>query len=538
MGTSAVVIPRTYRAHKWSTGQIRPWPQPPGLWLPAGHFEPQLQPMRAVFPRPDSETSAAAPHHWAYWDGTTGIEYRKTLAPSFGSPPWVFVLVSGPPGMQFGSTSWDTAWRSGAQAFINGYGRIFWTPDRVVTSYPVVARAYDQNGNWVEFTWTVSTSSSTAQFVFVDNVNGLSTNPGTLSAPYDSLATACGSTYSAVTNPDAIVYLRNPSGTAPKYAVPGYTDNTFVTNTPSFQLQTAQKPIAVLGYPGENPILDMSTLAGAIFSGNDETLQDVRCDGYLSTTGDMRLVWVSADRCNIEGVSWTNSGYGSSGGDNATGIFVSATNGNGNQYLSISGYVETNRQAGYPGNNYSGISIYSMLDCAVQYGELYSPNSNVDSGWYFKGSGTRNGWMFALKSHFAAAIHEFSIGQSTSATSATLYVSNNHITHCLSLTPTASIDWPNTGNSSWNWGPNRLSRTSMVGGGIISNQSAPTPGPFSFDSNALQTSTALPTGTNITNDGKNLLVPSGMLDLTTGDFTASYLSGNPGALGTVGAQIA
>ena len=538
MGTSAIVIPRTYRAHKWSTGQIRTWPQPPGLWLAAGHFEPQLQPMRAVFPRPDSETSAAAPHHWAYWDGTTGIEYRKTLAPSFGSPPWVFVLMSGPPGMRFGATSWDTSWRAGAQAFINGYGRVFWTPTAVVTDYPVVARAYDMNGNWVEFTWTVSTSSSTAQFVFVDNVNGLSTNPGTLSEPYDSLATACGSTYSAVTNPGAIIYLRNPSGTAPKYVVPGYTDNTFISGSPYFQLQTAQKPIAVLGYPGERPVIDMSTIYGIIFSGVDETLQDVRCDGYLSTVGDMLLVWVSTSRSNIEGVSWTNSGYGSVGNSNATGVFVAASSGPSFQYLSISGYVETNRQSGEPGNNYAGMSIYSMFDCAVQYGELYAPNSKVDSGWYFKGSGTQNGWMFALKSNFLSALHEFSIGQSSSSSSIIPYVANNQVTHCLSLSGATNIDWPNTGNVAWNWGPNRLSRVSIVAGGIVNNQSSPSPGPFSFDSNALQTSTALPTGTNITNNGKNLLVASGMLDLTTGDFTSTYLSGNPGALGTVGAQIA
>ena len=538
MGTSAIVIPRTYRAYKWSTGQVRPWPQPPGLWLAAGHFEPQLQPMRAVFPRPDSETSAAAPHHWAYWDGTTGIEYRKTLAVSFGSPPWVFVLMSGPPGMRFGATSWDTSWRAGAQAFINGYGRVFWTPTAVVTDYPVVARAYDMNGNWVEFTWTVSTSSSTAQFVFVDNVNGLSTNPGTLSEPYDSLATACGSTYSAVTNPGAIIYLRNPSGTAPEYVVPGYTDNLFVSGAPYFQLGTSQKPIAVLGYPGEHPVLDTSTIYGSVFSGSDESFQDVRCDGYLSTAPNMRLFWVSGDRCNIEGLSWTNSGYGSVGNDNAAGVYVASNPTESSQYLSISGYVETNRQSGITGNNYAGVDIFSMFDCVVQYGEINCPNSTVNSAWYFKGNNTQNGWMFALKSHFLSVTHEFSIGYSTSSSGADLYVSNNQITHCLSLSGSSSIEWPNTGGTGWYWGPNRLSRVSMVAGGVVCNQSSVSPGPFSFDSNALQTSTALPTGTNITNDGKNLLVSSGMLDLTTGDFTSTYLSGNPGALGTVGAQIA
>ena len=148
MGTSAIVIPRTYRAYKWTTGQVRPFPQPPGLWLAEGHFLAPLEPMRAPFPRPDSETESYAHHHWAYYDGTTGIQYRKRVTPSFGSPPYVFEVLDGPAGAMIQAPSWKTEWFSGTQAAADGYALFVWTPTATVTGQRVWVRVINETGKY------------------------------------------------------------------------------------------------------------------------------------------------------------------------------------------------------------------------------------------------------------------------------------------------------------------------------------------------------------------------------------------------------
>ena len=94
------------------------------------------------------------------------------------------------------------------------------------------------------------------------------------------------------------------------------------------------------------------------------------------------------------------------------------------------------------------------------------------------------------------------------------------------------INLPNTGNSAYSFGLNRVGRNSMVGGGITGNQPNG-PGTFQIDSNALQTSSSLPTGTAITSDGLNIVAASGVLNPDGTLDTANY----PNALGIVGAQI-
>ena len=73
-------------------------------FYPAGSWMPAKQPMIQVYPRPDSETNTWARHRWAYYDGVNAVQYKIPLGVSFGAFPYVFQLLSGPPGMTIGAT--------------------------------------------------------------------------------------------------------------------------------------------------------------------------------------------------------------------------------------------------------------------------------------------------------------------------------------------------------------------------------------------------------------------------------------------------
>ena len=516
MGTSAIVIPRTYRAYKWSTGQLRPFPQPPGLWLKTGHFLAPLAPMRAPFPRPDSETESYAHHHWAYWDGTTGIQYRKRITPTFGSPPYVFELLQGPAGAMIQAPSWKTEWFSGTQAAADGYALLVWTPTATVTGETVWARAYDMNGAWVDFIWTVSTSSSTAQFIFVDNVNGLDTNSGTLGAPYQTLTGACGSSSTTTNNPGALCYLR---GSATQYDMPQQSADYFYLNP-------TLKPSALLGYPGESVVIS-GVSALTVFDGPDAAIQDLSYSGFLSTAQDYRLFTVYSPRWYIDNVSWYGAGYGSSGTSVAAMLMSGNTSGANVQYGAMCGCSEFDRESGHSGNNYSGCALYSFTDVAVWLNASVSPAANADNVWYFK-SNISYGFMWGNYANILST-YGYGIGQAPAESPGVCGPNDFQYNVGIGV---LHINLPNTGNSTYEFGINRAGRNSMVGGDIAGNQPNG-PGTFEIDSNALQTSNALPTGTAITTDGLNIVAASGLLNPDGTLDTANY----PNALGTVGAQI-
>ncbi len=517
MGTATIVVPRTYRAYKWSTGQVRSFAQPPGLWLDTGHFLPPLAPMRQVFPRPDAEVSSYAHHKWAYFDSAsgTGIQYRKRITPTFGSPPYNFVLVDGPSGMEVQVASWDTDWLSGDMAASTGYALLTWTPTSAVSGQRVWVRAYDQNGEWIDFIWTVSTSSGTSQFIFVDNVNGSDSNTGTLASPYKTLAGAYGTSGSTTNNAGAICYLR---GSATQYEMPNF-------GSSYFTIDPTLKPSALLGYPGESVTLDASS-ALIDLVGADMAVQDISCDNYNDTIANYRLISVSAERWYVDSVLWNNAGYGSSGTSVASMVMSGDTSGANIQYGAMCGCTELNRRSGNPGNNDAGCALYSYTDVAVWLNRAYAPGSAVDNVWYLK-SNISYGFMWGNYANINA-IYGFGIGQAPPEPPG--ICGPNDFLFNIGI-GVGQINFPNTGNSSYQFGASRLGRNSVFGIPVCNQSSGP--GTFRIDSNALQTPSSLPTGSAITTDGKNVVAASGVLNFDGSLNTTNY----PNDLGTVGAQI-
>src|SRR5208337_3692923 len=125
-------------------------------FLPAGHWIAAKQAMIQVYPRPDSETNTWARHRWAYYDGVNAVQYKIPLGVSFGAFPYVFQLLSGPPGMTIGATYWQSGW-SFPEALAAGYGYLLWTPTASVTNATVSILVTDQQKNTLTITFTVST---------------------------------------------------------------------------------------------------------------------------------------------------------------------------------------------------------------------------------------------------------------------------------------------------------------------------------------------------------------------------------------------
>ena len=141
--------------------------------LPKENFISAKQPMHAIFPRPDSETSNKAYHRNAY----PGIMYEIPLGVAFGAYPFYYEIVKAPEGTTIGAQFDDT-----------NYGIIKWTPDSDDSGeHTFKIKVHDQDANELNITWTVNVNKD--WIIFADSVNGSDTSGyGTLAQPYKSLA--------------------------------------------------------------------------------------------------------------------------------------------------------------------------------------------------------------------------------------------------------------------------------------------------------------------------------------------------------------
>lgn len=401
-------------------------------FYPLSHSYKALD-MRIVYPRPDGETNSYAAHHYAYWNGTTGIQYRRRVGVSFGRFPYVYELMSGPPGMTIGATIWNAAWncspRAAAQA---GYGVVSWTPTAANVGsggpWTVTVRVYDQNyqsdgTSYVDVTWTLNLAgdyngTSKTGFLFVDSTNGNDANAGGLATPLKTLQGAYGASYGTTQNPQALCVLR---GSATSYVPPAYTDNTYTAGKNWFQWNPTTKPCGILVYPGESITIDWTgtqttpyqSAYTSVGAGDDAFFQDILLNGYLNdgATGNIRGFDLASNRVTFDNVQWTNSGYGFSAASNATLFFLNSSDAAPKSYVFITGCLDSGRQSGTPGNNYGFNSCYGHNDVLVEFNELYAPSSSMDGAIYFK-DGTEYGCQRGNFTSVTSTAHIHSVGQS------------------------------------------------------------------------------------------------------------------------------
>jgi hypothetical protein len=328
--------------------------------------------------------------------------------------------------MTMGATQWNPVWETAKDAAAAGYGQVRWTATQVYTNELVWWRAYSQGNStqpiqYVDFIWDISTSSSTSQFVFVNNNAGAGndSNAGTLSSPLASIAGAFGSTFAAATAfVGAQCILR---GSATEYPMPAYTDNNQDTTIPYLEYNPNSKPVWIRGYPGETATIDATT-AMIMLQGLDTGISDVTFNGFASSVtsfgavNNFRLITHSNHRQTLQNVIWTNGGPGVQGGNVATMVYKAAGpvfNYITHTALQDNSHAPTN--AGYD-NNYSGSTMYSANYYGCWLCSADSPTASSSGAWYAKG-GCTNAFLWANYANFGGCEHAFDWGQMESVPS-------------------------------------------------------------------------------------------------------------------------
>jgi hypothetical protein len=491
-------------------------------FYPAGHWVAATKTLQMIYPLTDAVTSANARHHWAYYDGTNAVQYQIPIVALGGSYPYVFTIdsASAALGMTIGQ-----GWGS------TNYGVLTWAPTGAVTSHVVTVTITDQQRNAVQAVFTLSTSSATAHFVFLDALSGSDSGAGTYGAPWQTLQKACGSTYVATgSGAGAICYLK-PTAT---YATSGvkYTDSTDINPGPWFEMNVTRKPVALIGLGGQAKLDWTSGVVGLAIgtAANDFFVAYLNPDGYSSTSNQKWMAIYSAAgplRLVDWNCTWSNSGYGTSGTDNATGHFATDIGGSSlRSYIALLNFTETNRQSGSTGNNYPGHSLYSCDHWVSDGFTINMPTATFDSICYAKGTNTN----FEMRNHFinvgtsgsggvCSTPGFFATGEPTST--------SGEVRYCY-IGQNATGTNQKIGTQSGTYGTFYLNRNTLIG--QFQNGFG---GTGVYQNNVVQTTgTPIPTGGGSTSSG-NVTGTSGIINSTTLQLQGSALS----SVGTAGAQI-
>jgi hypothetical protein len=318
-------------------------------FYPASHWVAAKQSLRVVYPRPNAETPTWARHRWAYYDGANAVQYRIPVGVQFGSAPYVYTKISGPAGLAVGRAWGDT-----------NYGIVTWTPSGSETAATVTIRVTDQALNFVDVTWTVTTSSSTSVFVWLSPSGNDTTGNGSLVAPYLTHQKIFGATEGALTSwPNAIVCRRG--GTYSFYDQ----GNGF-----GIQLRKDRTPMALINFPGETVTHNHSGSGGAgAFSVNGADGSDAYFAGFTITSGpasssNFRHFYMGQQCDRVTGFEidapnvWSGS---STPDDNATLFFFNGLSGGMRSYQYFRAVTETNRGAGNCGGVFVAFSCQYLL---------------------------------------------------------------------------------------------------------------------------------------------------------------------------------
>lgn len=223
----------TFGGSSGTTGQLAAG----HFWDPTGLLNDVFTPMALIYPR-HSESNTFARHRKYYYDGVNAVEYSINIGVQYGAWPYWYEITQGPSWLTIGQT-YGTS----------DYGRIHGIPTSSGTNVPVTVLVHDQLGNTLSVSWTISSSSSTSDFVFWAASGGSLGNPGTISLPKAGLSSLFGAAVDANTFPNAIAYLR--AGTYSAFDQ---------TSSGGFgmKLSNGHSPSAIIGFPGESVSIDIS----------------------------------------------------------------------------------------------------------------------------------------------------------------------------------------------------------------------------------------------------------------------------------------
>lgn len=266
--------------------------------FPAGYFVPAKMPMHLVYPRPDTETSAHARHRWAH----PAMEYAIPVGVQGGAWPFKYELISGPSGAKIGSFYGEA-----------NYGSITWTPTATTGTEEFVVRITDQELKTLEATWKVTVDPG--MFVFVKTgASGAKT--GTINDPLGSVA----DWYKAPkdgTYQNKIVVFRG--GNYNLVGDPAEKNN--------LRLLKEYKTPSLIGFPGEEPIIDASTTKVMVSDLTDIFVSGITWKNARNDVPDAHYFWLTGEvsRATFWRNHFTEMKFGTAGTDNTGPVFISNT---------------------------------------------------------------------------------------------------------------------------------------------------------------------------------------------------------------------
>lgn len=414
--------------------------------------DPALLPMRQVYPAPAGVQSWES-HQIAYFKPSNGdtFQWRKRIGVSFGRWPYVYRLRQGPPGMQFGATTWSTAWDGkGNAAYQAGYGVLQWTPTAAISpSSPALVSVdiIDQDNNILNIQWNIFTSDDVASggvFGFLNADSGSdTTGNGSKATPWQTIAHAVGSTVGSGGAAPAKSILV-PMGAAAMYTWPS-------TGTATIFQMNANQPGAYVGYPGQSATIDLSgmnpTQGNLVTVPVDGTFfQDISLSGYYTGAGQngnfRAFAFAQTNRLTFQGIIWNDSGCGSTSGNNASMFWASGGTPTFGQYLFITGCQDNNRQSLGTSNNTAVCELYNYIDSLIEMNLANSPLSHIGDS-YFPKSDMSYCCMRANLGIFAGSTWAFEWGQAPYGA-----MHNNEATYNV-IVGTDNIEIPAVGGFAW-----------------------------------------------------------------------------------------
>ncbi|RAL20205.1 hypothetical protein DL240_18490 [Lujinxingia litoralis] len=225
----------------------------PGSWqLPEGTFMPAKMPMTLTHPRPE----AAA---WALSKNAhPGVHWEIPIVVQGGAWPFRYAITDD--GGATGLTIGEELERSEDDGFIvhrstPEYGTLWWE-EPVEGTYDITLQVTDQEGATLDV--AVSLKVGTEGWLFVDPLQGDDANPGTLDAPFASIARIHAEPDEGFK--DHRVYLK---GLVPMDPEPGGTN-----------ISSGRMPSVWVGFPGSDAVLE-ARVGQFIVSGTDFTIANL-----------------------------------------------------------------------------------------------------------------------------------------------------------------------------------------------------------------------------------------------------------------------
>lgn len=266
--------------------------------FPKGHFVPAKMPMHLVYPRPDSETATHARHRWAH----PNMSYEIPVGVQGGAWPFKYELIKAPAGAKIGSLYGE-----------DNYGSITWLPAEPTGTEEFIVRITDQESNTVDARWNVTIDPS--MFVFVKS-GAVGTKTGAINSPLASAS----DWFKSVTDKtylNKIIVFRGGN-----YQLVGD-----IANNNNLRLEASSKTPSLIGFPGEEPIVDAST--AKIMTGDlpDLFVAGITWKNARNDVPNAHYFWLSGDvsRATFWRNSFTDMRFGTVGNDNTGPVFISNT---------------------------------------------------------------------------------------------------------------------------------------------------------------------------------------------------------------------